>query len=197
MLSYSCFAPPSGREKLASQSAVRTTTSYGRALLYYCLGEESNDDPFPSLPLACAFLFVVFVKIPKNNLYWNLVKLVCPQISSFHSGVASASGSREYTYNSPPTPAKTGPAPTSTAPVEGGGGGVESLGSPAPGLETFRSIPRFSRREPMSVFMPPERAKELRLSKTFLSFLRGCLRYETEERMTAQDMLSHPFLQVC
>ncbi|CAN0421554.1 unnamed protein product, partial [Ectocarpus fasciculatus] len=47
----------------------------------------------------------------------------------------------------------------------------------------------------MSVFMPPERAAELRLSKAFVSFLRGCLRYEPEKRMTAQEMLKHPFLQ--
>lgn len=48
----------------------------------------------------------------------------------------------------------------------------------------------------MSVFMPPERAEELQLSGAFLSFVRGCLRYEPEERMTAQDMLNHRFLQV-
>ncbi|CAN0296758.1 unnamed protein product, partial [Ectocarpus sp. 12 AP-2014] len=75
-----------------------------------------------------------------------------------------------------------------------GAGGAESAGSP-PFLEAFRSVPRFSRREPMSVFMPPERAAELRLSKAFVSFLRGCLRYEPEKRMTAQEMLKHPFLQ--
>lgn len=73
----------------------------------------------------------------------------------------------------------------------------QGIGSPEnPGLEVFRSIPRFSRREPMSVFMPPERAEELQLSEQFLSFLKGCLRYEPEERMTMQDMLRHPFLQV-
>lgn len=48
----------------------------------------------------------------------------------------------------------------------------------------------------MSVFMPPDRAGELQLSDAFLSFLRGCLCFETEDRMTAQDMLKHPFLQV-
>ena len=48
----------------------------------------------------------------------------------------------------------------------------------------------------MSVFMPPDRAGELQLSDNFLSFLRGCLCFETEDRMTAQDMLKHPFLQV-
>lgn len=48
----------------------------------------------------------------------------------------------------------------------------------------------------MSVFMPVDRAERLDLSEDFLSFVRGCLRSKTEERMTAQDMLNHPFLQV-
>ncbi|CAM9441860.1 unnamed protein product [Scytosiphon promiscuus] len=90
-------------------------------------------------------------------------------------------------------------------PIPGGGGvrsGAPSSGSRYSGggafsySSAFRSVPRFSRKEPMSVFLPPERAAELRLSKAFISFLRGCLRYEPDERMTAQDMLKHPFLQV-
>lgn len=113
------------------------------------------------------------------------MKLVCPQISSFHSGLASsASGSTEYAENG------------SASATEGGGvGGYDSARNRS-GSETFRSVPRSSRRDPMSVFLPPKRAAELQLSDHFLSFLRGCLRFETEERMTAQDMLKHPFLQV-
>lgn len=65
-----------------------------------------------------------------------------------------------------------------------------------PGSEVFRSVPRSSRRDPMSVFLPQKREAELQLSEAFMSFLRGCLRYDMEERMTAQDMLKHPFLQV-
>lgn len=68
--------------------------------------------------------------------------------------------------------------------------------TPETEVEVFRSVPRFSRREPMSVFMPQERAAELQLSDDFLSFLSGCLRYEPEKRMTTEDMLKHPFLQV-
>lgn len=74
-------------------------------------------------------------------------------------------------------------------------GGGDS--TPVPSfVEAFRSVPRFSRREPMSVFMPPERAEQLRLSTDFMSFLTVCLKYDAEERITAGEMLKHPFLQV-
>ncbi|CAN0169393.1 unnamed protein product, partial [Hapterophycus canaliculatus] len=99
-----------------------------------------------------------------------------------------------------PQPPQLGSRSSSRGSMGTGCGGASAggadLSSSLPFSEAFRSVPRFSRKEPMSVFLPPERAAELRLSKAFISFLRGCLRYEPEERMTAQDMLKHPFLQV-
>lgn len=188
---------------------------------------------FPFLPSFLLRLFRLLYcwKIPKNNLYWNLVKLVCPQISSFQSGHSLASlgggnrNSAEYidTGNIPTlnTAASLSPSPflestplSSTGNPRGSGvfssaqqflregsrgesvaGGGDS--TPVPSFsETFRSVPRFSRRQPMSVFMPPERAIQLRLSTHFMSFLTACLRYDADERITAGKMLQHPFLQV-
>ncbi|CAM9334692.1 unnamed protein product [Ascophyllum nodosum] len=162
------------------------------------------------------------LEIPKNNLYWNLVKLVCPQISSFQSGfstsghsIASFGGSRGSGENldaGNPTPAVT-PGTTPGNPRGSGvfpaahqlprefsrgesvADGAEPATSP-PFAEVFRSVPRFSRRDPMSVFLPPERAEQLRLSRKFLSFLTACLKYDAEKRITAREMLEHPFLQV-
>ena len=180
--------------------------------------QDLQHAPSAALPSFPPFL----LQIPKNNLYWNLVKLVCPQISSFQSGfstsghsIASFGGSRGSGENldaGNPTPAVT-PGTTPGNPRGSGvfpaahqlprefsrgesvADGAEPATSP-PFAEVFRSVPRFSRRDPMSVFLPPERAEQLRLSRKFLSFLTACLKYDAEKRITAREMLEHPFLQV-
>lgn len=115
--------------------------------------------------------------------------------ASGHSLASPVLGERtgeDYRF---PSAASTAAAAAAVGNADGEGGGGGPAASP-PNMEAFRSIPRFSRKEPMAVFMPPERVRELQLSPVFLSFLAGCLRYNTEKRMTAKDMLQHPFLQV-